>query len=176
MKPGQRPGRCTLATLYGGHRTAGSTLGCPKPAPCASGQQGAHRWSAGTLVRCGVAQQRDESCSVITPRMGMRLGRHISAESGRRAGSAKGGARMAQAQAGAKEWGKGVLHGRGGGSYESTEEATKDRCPKRRSQKNQTVLRMPSRGHQRGRKASPQPSQRQRLRGGVVRESGCNRS
>jgi len=96
----------------------------------------------------------------------------IRAEGGR---SAKGGARMAQAQAGAKEWGKGVLHGRGGGSYESTEEATKDRCPKRRSQKNQTVLRMPSRGHQRGRKASPQPSQRQRL-GGVVRESGCNRS
>jgi len=96
----------------------------------------------------------------------------IRAEGGR---SAKGGARMAQAQAGAKEWGKGVLHGRGGGSYDSTEEATKDRCPKRRSQKNQTVLRMPTRGHQRGRKASPQPSQRQRL-GGVVRESGCNRS
>jgi hypothetical protein len=91
MKPGQRPGRCTLATLYGGHRTAGSTLGCPKPAPCASGQQGAHRWSAGTLARCGVAQQRDESCSVITPRMGMRLGRHISAESGRRAGRQRKG-------------------------------------------------------------------------------------
>jgi len=115
MKPGQRPGRCTLATLYGGHRTAGSTLGCPKPAPCASGQQGAHRWSAGTLVRCGVAQQRDESCSVITPRMGMRLGRHISAESGRRAGAA---------QRAVREWPKHKLVPRNGvrGCYMGGEE------------------------------------------------------